>query len=636
MSLSVCDNFGVLIIDDNDYSLEILTLFFSRFSKNILKAKSAKQGFELYRQHRPDFIISNMIAPIISEEIKAIDESAFIVAIINANDKKNLAEILYLSADKYLLAPINLVRLEKILIHFLEHFVVKREYEKNEKLLIEYKKALDSSAIFTITDTNGIIKYVNDEFVHKTGYTKEEAVGHSHDIIKHPDTPKRVFMSLWKCIKNKHIWKNTIENKTKNGDSFISNLTVIPVLDTNDEIAEYIAISYDITGIREMNEQTLQAVFNADESLIVVTDDSFEIKMINKAMLKALNLTSMHEFYQENRAIYDNFLKRDGCLSKDDLQGSTRMQKYKKLKKLLTDSNKNQLKVAMLTKGEHDRYYALRASTITDKLIKNKTYNIFNFMDITELEHMRRQQIDTAKLNSIGMLAAGITHEINTPLTYIKGNLELLQMDIQDSCYCEPRDDFLASCDAMEDGIRRIASIVESMREIAGNVNHEKTQINVYTTLIYALRMIYNKAKQICNIKINGKLFDIKLDRNDEKIMMMAVAQRLEQVWIIIVNNALDEYLKSKLPFEERLINVEVSKKLDTISVSIKDNAGGIKESMLSHVFEVFQSSKPQSGMGIGLNIAKSIVENHNGVITAKNKNGGAVFEVVFKEGKGL
>jgi C4-dicarboxylate-specific signal transduction histidine kinase len=124
----------------------------------------------------------------------------------------------------------------------------------------------------------------------------------------------------------------------------------------------------------------------------------------------------------------------------------------------------------------------------------------------------------------------------------------------------------------------------------------------------------------------------MSLDKDGESILMMATPQRLEQVWIIILNNALDEYAKSKLPFEQRFIDIQVSKNLDTIKVSIKDNAGGIEESILPHIFEIFKSSKPQSGMGVGLNIAKSIVEDHGGEIIARNEDGGAVFEIVFKE----
>jgi PAS domain S-box-containing protein len=625
------------VVDDSPFIVEVLKSFLARFSKNIFEAENGNQGLELYKRHKPDFIVSDIVMPVMnglemSKEIKALDKDAFIVLTTAVEDKDNLAEAIEISVDKYLPKPIDLRRLEHIILQFLDNLAAKKTLEENRKLLEEYKKALDSAAIFTVTDTNGTIKYVNEEFVHTTGYSKEEAVGRSHNIIRHPETPKSVFKALWGSIKEKQVWKSVLENRTKSGESFFVDNTIVPILGTDGEVVEYIGISYDITGIREMNERNLQAIFNADESLIVVTDDRFDIKIVNKSMLKMLDIENIYDFYKNNRAIYEKFLVRDGFLSKEDLLGFTQKERYRKFKKVLTEGDKRQRKVAMLTPDGEERYYAVRVSTVSDKMVQNKHYNIFSFVDITELEFMRQQQINNIKLSSIGKLAAGITHEINTPLTYIKGNLEILKMDIEDSCDCSLKQEFLTSCESMEDGIKRMAAIVESMREIAGVSRDEIAEINVYTTIVYSLRMVYNKAKQICNIKINGKLFDMSLDKDGESILMMATPQRLEQVWIIILNNALDEYAKSKLPFEQRFIDIQVSKNLDTIKVSIKDNAGGIEESILPHIFEIFKSSKPQSGMGVGLNIAKSIVEDHGGEIIARNEDGGAVFEIVFKE----
>ncbi len=630
-------DFSILVVDDSPFIVEVLKTFLSRFSAEVLEAADGKEGLEIYKKRRPAFIITDIVMPIMnglemSKEIKKIDKNAFIVLTTALEDRDKLVEAIELSIDKYLPKPIDLKRLEKILLEFTEALVAKTAANKNRKLLEEYKKALDSAAILTITDPDGVIKYVNDEFVHTTGFSKEEAIGHSHSIVRHPETPKGLFRAMWHDIKNKKIWKSVIENRTKDGESFFVDNTIVPILGVEGEIVEYVGISFDITGIRDMSHRNLQSIFNADESLIVVTDDRFEITIANKAMLKMLEVDSMSEFYKNGGAIYDRFLIRDGFLSKDDLTGSGYKDRYKKFKKLLTDGDKRHRKVAMLTPDGEERYYAVRVSTISDKMVHNRHYNIFSFVDITELEFMRQQQINNIKLSSIGKLAAGITHEINTPLTYIKGNLEILKMDLQSGCDCELKDELITYCDAMEDGIKRMASIVESMREIAGVSKDEKMPINVYTTIVYSLRMVYNRAKQICNIRVNGRPFDMLLDKDGERIMMMATPQRLEQVWIIILNNALDEFNKSKLPFGERFIDIEVLEKLDTINVTIKDNAGGIEESILPHIFEIFKSSKPQSGMGVGLNIAKTIVEDHNGTISAANKSEGAVFEIVFKK----
>ncbi len=79
-------------------------------------------------------------------------------------------------------------------------------------------------------------------------------------------------------------------------------------------------------------------------------------------------------------------------------------------------------------------------------------------------------------------------------------------------------------------------------------------------------------------------------------------------------------------------MNIFLREENDEIVISFEDNAGGIKTEILSTLFEPFISSKTHSGMGVGLNISKKIIEHQNGKITAFNKNNGAVFEVRLKK----
>lgn len=106
--------------------------------------------------------------------------------------------------------------------------------------------------------------------------------------------------------------------------------------------------------------------------------------------------------------------------------------------------------------------------------------------------------------------------------------------------------------------------------------------------------------------------------------------QRIEQVWIIVINNALDELIKID-DYEKRVLNIFLFEEKDEIVVKFKDSAGGIKEDILEDIFEPFVSSKEHSGMGVGLNIAKKIVDEQDGNIKAYNEDNGAVFEIRLK-----
>ncbi len=115
-------------------------------------------------------------------------------------------------------------------------------------MLKQYKEAIEKSNIISKTDKEGIITFVNDEFCKISGYEKDELIGQNHNIVRHPDVPASNFKLLWDTINAKKIYKDTVKNLAKNGSTFYVNTTVIPILDENENILEFVAIRYDVTN----------------------------------------------------------------------------------------------------------------------------------------------------------------------------------------------------------------------------------------------------------------------------------------------------------------------------------------------------------------------------------------------------
>ena len=114
-------------------------------------------------------------------------------------------------------------------------------------MLKQYKEAIEKSNIISKTDVSGIITFVNDEFCKISGYSKKELIGANHNIVRHPDVDRSTFKLLWDTIKAKKIYKNTAKNLTKEGSTFYVNTTIIPILDEDENIVEFVAIRYDVT-----------------------------------------------------------------------------------------------------------------------------------------------------------------------------------------------------------------------------------------------------------------------------------------------------------------------------------------------------------------------------------------------------
>lgn len=144
------------------------------------------------------------------------------------------------------------IKREKAFVQKIEAKNEEIEYEmeisdSQKSLLEEHKKAIDLSAIVSKTDINGNITYVNDQFCKITGYSREELIGRSHSIVNNPSNPRNEFKKLWAVIKSKKVYKGTIKNISKDGKDYYVDTTIIPILDKDEKIIEFLALSYNVT-----------------------------------------------------------------------------------------------------------------------------------------------------------------------------------------------------------------------------------------------------------------------------------------------------------------------------------------------------------------------------------------------------
>ncbi|MCK5530491.1 MAG: PAS domain-containing protein, partial [Halopseudomonas aestusnigri] len=97
--------------------------------------------------------------------------------------------------------------------------------------------AADQRLIST-TNLKGVITYCNDVFVEISGFTREELVGTSHNLVRHPDVPPAVFAHMWADLKAGKAWIGIVKNRCKNGDHYWVNAFVTPIWE-NGQITGY-------------------------------------------------------------------------------------------------------------------------------------------------------------------------------------------------------------------------------------------------------------------------------------------------------------------------------------------------------------------------------------------------------------
>uniref|UniRef100_UPI003BB5864D PAS domain-containing protein n=1 Tax=Pseudomonas mohnii TaxID=395600 RepID=UPI003BB5864D len=85
--------------------------------------------------------------------------------------------------------------------------------------------------LISATDTHGNLTYCNDEFIAVSGFSREELIGSSHNIVRHPDMPEAVFAHMWSYLKSGKSWMGIVKNRCKNGDFYWVNAYVTPILE---------------------------------------------------------------------------------------------------------------------------------------------------------------------------------------------------------------------------------------------------------------------------------------------------------------------------------------------------------------------------------------------------------------------
>ena len=229
-------------------------------------------------------------------------------------------------------------------------------------------------------------------------------------------------------------------------------------------------------------------------------------------------------------------------------------------------------------------------------------------MHLTDLAHMGR-------LETVGQLATGLAHELNSPLAAIS-----LQAQIANEYLGREngRDERVSeSIQAVVDEAERAAGIVKSLRDLVNKGTPKQQSIQMCEIVKEVVRLIEFRLK-----RAQVELF-LELE---ETPAILGDRIQLQQVILNLLQNAIDALSINDV--NSRRISVEVKCEGQTeVIVRVKDTGPGFTDADPDLVFERFFSSKPD-GMGMGLAISRSIIEAHNGRLWAESRvNGGAKFE---------
>ena len=150
--------------------------------------------------------------------------------------------------------------LSKSFEFMINHLKKTTDIESQLSLQQNLRKALDASSIVSIIDKTGKITYVNDKFCKVSKYSKEDLIGNRQDILRSNKIhPPDFYANLWGTISKGEIWRGEICNTAKDGTLFWNDTTVIPFVDKDGKISEYVSIRNDITKQKDLTKKLLHA-----------------------------------------------------------------------------------------------------------------------------------------------------------------------------------------------------------------------------------------------------------------------------------------------------------------------------------------------------------------------------------------
>ena len=296
----------LLFVEDDDTSRELMQMILEEYFSEIVVAKDGEDGLKKFHEGRIDLILTDINMPKMNgfemiEQIRAINREIPVLILSANSDTEHLVHAIELNISGYVLKPINVAQMERELQKIIQTLALKEEIKERSHLLEEYQEVVDAGLIVSKTDLNGVITYVNDNFCTISGFSREELLQKPHSIVRHPDNPKDIYTDLWNTISvEKKLWSGVIKNRKKSGGSYYVKSYVKPILDTNGNILEYIALRNDITEVMNPEKQLRNCLSNKKESVLLymkldefsmvkeLFDDSI-IEMIENTLVKKIS-----------------------------------------------------------------------------------------------------------------------------------------------------------------------------------------------------------------------------------------------------------------------------------------------------------------------------------------------------------
>ncbi len=229
---------------------------------------------------------------------------------------------------------------------------------------------------------------------------------------------------------------------------------------------------------------------------------------------------------------------------------------------------------------------------------------IGSFVDMTQINTLQEQLLNTERLAATGQLAASVAHEINSPLQGIRALLNVIELTHEND------QELLENLSVIKNSFNSIRDTVKKLLDL----NRPGKEIKQPTDINHCIKDTAHLVRSL----LKQQHIDLKLELDPTLPEIIASPQQMQQILMNLINNSMDA-ISELTNGEPSHIKIRSYRDDDRLAMAIEDNGPGIPENAMRHIFDPFYTSKKALGMGVGLSICSNIIKDHHGQITVEN-----------------
>lgn len=465
-----------------------------------------------------------------------------------------------------------------------------------------------SSVAISITDTTAKILYANQAFEKLTGYKPEELVGKNQSILSYKVTPLNVYKELWAELMKQNAWNGVLVNRRKDGQRYLAELTVAPVIGADGQTSYYLALHRDVTEVHELEQKVrnqkvlIESMVNAAPVVMAMLNNDGKVLLDNHDYKKLMGdlrgqepaelfLESLSDVIEHERKLA--FDKRKGFLNREIAIKNHR--------------------------GVETRWFDCSGVWVNEKNITADNY----FSDTEEcclllvandITQQKRQQ-NQIKTNAMRALMAeqqlvhamretlsGAIFQLQAPL-----NMATAMVDIMERR--QGNDDETHPCQSA------LVSVIDSSKKVLKSLQQSLPR---ETREALAPVNINEVIKDVIDLSIQRLLENsilVDWDPETELPNITGHAYALRTMFKQLLDNAVDAI--DEPGCTRREISIETRQIDNSVEVVLHDTGPGIAANKRHLIFEPFYSDWQQikGRPGMGLTIAMEMVQKHQGSI---------------------